>query len=242
MSGSNLKISFVCVLGIIAIAENGMLDRMSQRDAQQVAAVAAQEKQQQQHQQEEKQRETAAQQTAQDAATAHAQYLARYTDTDFARKPRTTTIAVVAASENATWNSAVNTALVNRFKNKTVQLLPSFFKPAFVSDGLLNDTFADSSDLFNRLELSKSLDAVLLARERVQYAPNPSLDNVLTATMELDIETRSIGSQGKNMTWTFTTAGAGFKQADARAMAEERLIKQIMNDTNMALSQSSPNQ
>ena len=239
-------ILFICGLGIIAIIENSTFDQMSQRHAQNVAAVKVQQQQQegqklqeQQREQEERAAKVAAEQAAaraaQQAAAEHAQYLARYTDTSFTRKPGTKTMAVAVASENATWNSDVGAALVSRFKNEPVQLVSSFFKPAFVSDGLFNDAFAGSNDLFNRLELPKSLDGLLLAREKVHYSTNPSLQNVITASMELNVITLSIGSQAEKQTWTFTAAGAGFTQADARAQAEERLIKQISNDTKMAL-------
>jgi hypothetical protein len=244
---SNLAITFVCVLVIIAFIENGTFDQLSERHAQNVAAVISQQQQQQQQQlqqqeqqqqaqQAEMQREAAAQKAAQDAAAAHAQFVAQYTDISFARKPGTKTIAVVVASENGTWNTTVNAALVKHLKNEPVRLVSSFFTPAFVSDGLFNDAFADSGDLFNRLELPKSLDGLLLAREQVQYSSNPSLQNVITASLELDVITLPIGSQVEKQTWTFTAAGAGFTQADARAQAEERLIKQITNDTKMALN------
>jgi hypothetical protein len=247
MNGNNLKIAFVCLLGIIAIVENGTLDQMSQRHAQTVAAAVAQKQQQEARQLQEQQRaqeqraetaeaEQAAELAAQRAAAEHAQYLARYTDTGFIREPDSKTIAVVAASENGALNNAVGAALARRFKNERVRLDLSFFKPAFVSDGLFNDAFAGSNDLFAKLELSKSLDGLFLAREKVQYASNPSLDNVLTATMELDVETLPIGSPGQGQSWTFTAAGAGFSKADARAQAEERIIKQILTDTNMTLN------
>jgi hypothetical protein len=240
-------ILFICGLGIIAIIENSTFDQMSQRHALNVAAVKAQQQQQetqklQEQQREQEQRaakvaaEQAAELAAQQAAAEHARYLARYTDNSFTRKPGTKTIAVAVATENATWNSDMSGALVSRFKNDPVQLLSSFFKPAFVSDGLFNNAFDNSIALFNKLELSKSLDGLLLARERVRYTTNPSLENVITASMELDVTTLPIGSQAEKRTWTFTAAGAGFTQENARQQAEERLIKQIANDTKMTLN------
>ena len=143
----------------------------------------------------------------------------------------------VAASDDGTWNGSVSAALVNHFKGEPIHLISSFFKPAFVSDGLINDVFADSSDLFDRLELSKSLDGVLLAREQVQYSTTPSLDNLISANIELDIATLPIGSNGvQNRTWTLTAAGSGFTRPEAHKMAEDRIVKQILNDTNMTLN------
>jgi len=233
---SKLAIAFICVLGIIAIFENGALDQIRQRHAQKIATRIAQEQEQASLQAQQQQREAATRKDAQDAAAAHVRFMAMYVDTGFTRMSGTKTIAVVVASEDGTRNSVVSDALINRFKKEPVQLVSSFFKPAFVSDGLFNDAFVNSNDLFNRLELQKSLDGLLLAQEKVQYSSNPSLQNVITASMELDVKTLLIGSQAEKQTWTFTAAGAGFTQADARAQAEERLIKQITNDTKMTLN------
>jgi hypothetical protein len=40
-------------------------------------------------------------------------------------------------------------------------------------------------------------------------------------------------NRGQDRTWTFRAAGAGFKTGDARALAEERIMKQITNDTSL---------
>jgi hypothetical protein len=229
-------IIFICVLGIIAIVEDTAFYQMRQQHAVKVAAQLRQEQEREDLQTKQRQEEAAARKAAQDARAGHAQFLARYTDTSFARKPGTKTIGIAVASENATWNSSVGAAFVSRFKNEPVQLVSSFFKPAFVSDGIFNDAFANSNDLFDKLELTKSLDGLLLAREQVRYSSNPSLQNIITASMELDVITLPISSQAEKRTWTFTAAGAGFTQADARQQAEERLINQIANDTRMALN------
>jgi hypothetical protein len=99
--------------------------------------------------------------------------------------------------------------------------------------------------LSRKLELTNSLDALLLAHQSVEYSSNPSLENVLTANMKLKILAASIIGNAKSQTWTFTAVGTGFKQTDARAMAEERLIKQINADTNISatlISSDNPNQ
>lgn len=249
-------IALLVVLLVIAVSINltreGWRQRAAQRQAQhqqEIANQIAAQKAAQEQAQLQKQREADAQQAAEEAEAArqkaaeeaaaeHAQYLARYLNSGFVKKSGLETIAVVVASEDGTWNSAVNAALIKRFKNEPVQIVSSFFKPAFVSDGLFAEAFSDSNDLFNKLELSKSLDGLLLARENVGYATNSSLENVITATMQLDIETLPIGSQLQNQTWTFSANGSGFHKADARAQAEERVIKQILTDTNMTLIDS----
>jgi hypothetical protein len=77
-------------------------------------------------------------------------------------------------------------------------------------DSLFNNVFNGSSDLFNKLELAKSLDAVLLARQNVQYETNNDLDNVITANMTLEISALPVAGQIQSQSWTFTANGTGF--------------------------------
>ena len=173
---------------------------------------------------------------AQEAAIKHAQFLARYLNAGLPPKGHLRTVAVVVASEDKVMNRAVTEALTRHFKTGNVEIYPSFFNPEFVADNLFDGIFDGSGDYLNQLELAKSLDGLLLARQEVRYTSNPSLENVLTATMKLNVIALPIAGQVEPKKWTFTAAGAGFKQQDARAMAEERIIKQIDTDTNMSLN------
>jgi hypothetical protein len=169
-------------------------------------------------------------------AAEHSRYLERYLNTGFARKPGMKPIAIVVASEDGKLNAAVTTALAMHFKDQNVELLSSYFKPEFVSDKLFSEVFNGSSDVLHKLELDNSLDALLLARQTVRYSTNPSLENVMTANMRLEVTVLHVSGTVQSKTWTFTANGAGFKQGDARALAEERLIKQIGSDTKMSLN------
>ncbi len=169
-----------------------------------------------------------------DAATARATYLARYLNSGSYRKPGMKTVAVAVVSENGAFDFALNSAVASHLKTDSASILTSFFRPAFVSDGLFANAFAGSNGIFDKLDLSKSLDVLLLGREQVQYSSDPSLENVMTANMELEIAAFSI-ADGQSQSWTFVANGAGFKQTEARQMAEERLIKQIAKDTKMSL-------
>jgi hypothetical protein len=62
------------------------------------------------------------------------------------------------------------------------------------------------------------------------------LENVITASMELELTAFPLDASAEPRTWTFRAPGPGFKQGDARAMAEERIIKQIVSDTKMSLA------
>jgi hypothetical protein len=257
---------FIVVLVAAAIAISGTLNHFRQKaeqkrqqqqleiDKQNTAQKTAQEQQQL-----EKDREAAAQKAASDAAAAaqkaasdaaaaaqkaaqdavkeHADFLARYTNPNFTKPPGTELIAVAVADENGTMNHTIGAALVSRFKGERLKLTDSFFKPALVSGGLFNDVFDGSSDLFNKLELAKSLDALLLARQDVQYSTNAALDNIVTANMHLELVALPVAGQIQSQGWKFMATGAGTGPAEARQQAEERIIKQIATDTNMTFVQ-----
>jgi len=114
----------------------------------------------------------------QQVAAEHAQYLARYLNAGLPQKQKSETVAIVVASENGKLNRTVTDALARHFKTGNFGINSAFFNPEFVSDGLFDDVFSGSGEVLNKLELAKSLDALLLARQEVQYAPNPSLGNV----------------------------------------------------------------
>jgi hypothetical protein len=179
--------------------------------------------------------ETASTKPVQNASAERAQFSARYVNSGFASKNGIRTAAVVAATEDGKLSRPVAAALASRFQHDG-QILSSFFKQEFVSDGLFNDAFSGSSDLFRKLDLASSVDVLVLAREGVQYSQNTALDNVITATMRLEIVAVPVTGQGDIKAWTFTSTGPGFTNEAARTAAEERLVKQIADDTKMSLN------
>lgn len=172
---------------------------------------------------------------AKEAAEKHAQFLTRYVNPDLSRNLGGKSVAIVAVSENGNLNSGVADAIASRFKTEPVEFASSLFKPAFVADGLFQTAFNGSGDPFVKLDLTKSLNGAVLAQQDVQYAQNSTLENVLTATMTLKVAVMPVSGQSNGKPWTFTAYGPGFTKEVARQAAEERLIKQIITDTNMSL-------
>lgn len=170
------------------------------------------------------------------AAATHAKFLDRYLNTSFVRNRGIKTVALAVACDGKV-HHALDAALIQRFQGESVQILPSFFTSEFVSEGLFDSAFSGSKETFTKLELAKSLDALLLAREHVEYSKNADLENVIAATIQLDVTCFPVSSSPLVLvqTWTFVANGAGFKEPEARAMAEERLAKQIAKDTKMSL-------
>ena len=101
---------------------------------------------------------------------------------------------------------------------------------------MFEQTLNGSGDALQKLELVKSIDELLLAKESIEYSTNgPDLENVITATMRLDVAILPIAGNSTGQTWSFTVAGSGFSKAAAQAMAEERLVKQLIEDKKMSL-------
>ena len=183
----------------------------------------------------------AAQRAIETAAKQHADYVARYVNPGSTRTPGEIALAVVAASEDKAINTAVMSALASQFGKQHAEIVPSLFKPAFVADGLFQQAFDGSGDPFRKLDLTNSVDAVVLARETVTYAENAALDNLVSATMQLKVEVVPIVGTLNSGGWTFTARGPGFSKDVARQAAEESLIHQITTDTNMSLGSHTSN-
>lgn len=186
-------------------------------------------------------KEAAEQQHQLRMATEHKQFVNQYVNTNFTRTPGRPLVAVMAADETKRMNHALSAALITRFKGEPAQLVDSFFKPPLVTDDLFNDVFNGSTALFNKLEITNSVDALLLARQSVEYSINAELNNVITANMRVEIVTLPVAGQVESQGWSLIANGAGFRRPEARMQAEERIIKQIMDKPDMKLGLIQPN-
>ncbi len=180
--------------------------------------------------------EAAHQKAIDEAAAEHARYLARYLNSGFSRKPGVTAIGVAIESEQGTVNLNIATALTQCFKTSDVQLLNSFFKPEFVADKLVASIFSGETGIFERLELTNSLNGVLIGRQTVTYSTNAALENTITANLRLELMALPIGMTRESQSWNFAANGVGFRPHEARQVAEDRIIEQIKKNTNMVLA------
>jgi len=172
-----------------------------------------------------------------DKAAAEAQsYLNRYVIASRPKKAGVRTLAVAVVTDAKTPNRTFENALASHFKNDTTEVTPSFFTQAFYSDGLFESVFAGSGDVSKRLQLASSLDAALLARYRVECSsPDQALAGIITATSSLEVSLVPFALDITAQTPTFTAKGAGMDRESAKKLADERLLKQIADDTKMTL-------
>jgi hypothetical protein len=169
------------------------------------------------------------------AAAEHERFLTKYVNTNITKRAGSQMVAVAVVSEAGTINHAIGATLVKHFQREGVQFTDSFFKPEMATDGLFSTALNGSSDLFTRLELAKSLDAVLLARQQVQYETNSDLKNIVTAAMQLEVVVLPVAGRMESKSWQFSANGAAFRPADARMQAEERIVKKIETNATMTL-------
>lgn len=141
--------------------------------------------------------------------------------------PQENDVVVLVSSETLQPNSVVAQALVTVLRSRSAKASASLFTPAFISDGLFEKAFTGSQGLLDRLALTNVADIVLLARESVEYEKKQSLQGMVTARLKLELSALSAATLLQSQAQTLNSTGAGFRDADARALAEERLLKQI---------------
>lgn len=183
------------------------------------------------------QTQAVARKAIENAAAQSAAYRAKYVNRgSFTRRPNLKSVAIAAGFENGKPDRPIADALARRLGNENLVLYTSFFKPSFYTDGLFSNLFAGSTESIDKLVLTNNLDALLLAREHVQYATNgPDPNNVITANARLEVAFLPFGVMRMEQSWTFRANGAGFNSQQAKANAEERLLKQIAGATNLTL-------
>jgi hypothetical protein len=178
----------------------------------------------------------AEQKAIQEATARHAADLERYLSVRIERKPGVKTVAVAVASDDGKLNRTVANALARHFGSDGVETLTSVFTQEFASDGLFAETFGGSRSNLTRLDLADSLDTIILGQETITYSQDASLENIISAHVRLEVTSMSVASRSDDHTWTLRANGAGFRRDEAKAMAEERLIKQISTNAEMALN------
>lgn len=190
----------------------------------------------------EKEKAAAAQSAMQLAAAQHANYLKRYVGTKEVRNAGDKRVlAVVAVSEDGKINSTVSQVIADVLKTDSMAVTPSLFTPEFVSDGLFAQALGDSRAILDKLDLSNSLGALVLARQTVLYSTNAALENIITANMRLEVLAVAVADSGVGKRLALTASGVGFKPEDARSQAEERLSKKIHDEAASLRNAIRPN-
>jgi hypothetical protein len=152
------------------------------------------------------------------------------------RQPEKQGVAIVVAGADGKLNATINSAIARKLRSDSIQIFPAYFTPQFITDGLFTKTINGDTAMFRKLNLTETLSALVLARETVQFTQDASMENLITATIKLDVVAVDVKGQFSPDTWTFTAHGPGFIKAVAVTAAEERIVKEITKATNFNLS------
>ena len=136
-------------------------------------------------------------------------------------------IAILVANETGQPNAPLGHALGTLLNTNGLTTTASLFTPEFIADGLFDKTIAGAKETSDKLELTNFVQAVLLVHQSVQYSTNSALDGLITATMTVDVNTFSTSAFQLLFADSIKVAGAGLSRLEARAMAEERVLKQF---------------
>jgi hypothetical protein len=152
------------------------------------------------------------------------------------RPPGTLVVACAAATESGEPALTIKGALLSSLTAAGVQVIPEYFTPDFLTNRAFERMLGGSREAWDTLRLAPTLDAVVLAREKVQYSKDESLANIITATLRVTVAASRSSPMKSGGSWTFVASGAGFTEIEALHMAEERIKKQITNAADLRLA------
>lgn len=174
--------------------------------------------------------------TQEDLAAKRQRFAAQFYNTSFSPKASETAVAIVVADENGKANLTVGKSLAAIFGTGDTKAMTWFFKTDFLSTGVFQEIFDGSNEFFEKLDLSKTLAAVVLGIESVNYTHTPSLENLITAHMDLKVVKISLTDHLDRTPWTYTATGAGFSESEARSKAEKQILEQLGSDKTLGLN------
>lgn len=168
--------------------------------------------------------------------TAEAQYIDRHINTNRSKNLTGKTIAIAVVENNQMQVGVVQDALESHFRNDSVQLFTSFLKPAFFTDGMVEDILNGTREIPSRLKLDKYIDALVLAKYRIEFTTTDiESQRLTTANIKCTVTLLPFTENVQAHTWELIASGNGFKTTTAQANANEKLIQQI-KESSMALN------
>jgi hypothetical protein len=166
-----------------------------------------------------------------DPAVTKARFIARYLKNAPAKVTDIKQIAVAVESEDGKWSKEVGRLISKIFESESTKPFASVFSNDFLADGLFTEIFQGTLTPIQKLDLAKNFDFLILGKLTVEYSTNPTLEDVITATLSFDLMAFNLAEEDQKATQSFSAAGAGFKNIDALKQAEERLIKQLRENS-----------
>ena len=166
----------------------------------------------------------------------HDKYVAHYINAEIKRGRDSKLVPILVVTEDGTIDRTLTHALSQHVKSDGVSPVESYFKPEVLSDGLFTGLFYESNQMRQNLDLDKSVDGLIFGKLSVDYSSNPTLQNVITARVSLEVVVQATQSHEAGTATTLNVSGAGFDEKAARIAAIERLLIEIEKDKKISLN------
>jgi hypothetical protein len=142
---------------------------------------------------------------------------------------------VLIVNEKNSQSLDLSSLVAESLQNGDAQITTSFFRPAFVTDGLFEKAFTGQADELQRLPIKDGVQTISFGRQSVSYTKNPDL-GVITANMALEMNVvRTDGFQSL-YGQTIKSIGAGLSEEEARSNAEAKIVAQLTNGVTARIS------
>lgn len=135
-----------------------------------------------------------------------------------------TAILIISGSSTIDWTLSNQIKSILQGKGSKVST-PSLFTSSFVSKGQFEQIYQGNSAEAQRLRLSQHFKEGILGKKTVSFVENPDLENVITATVKLELHVISSASGTVQNSFSFAEKGPGFSRDDAEKNAIERILQ-----------------
>lgn len=141
-------------------------------------------------------------------------------------KPLSQAIAVLIVNDQRgiewTLSSQIQSILKRKGKNVTT---PALFTQNFVANGQFDRLFQGDTHEAQRLQVQYHFKSAILGKKTVSFVENSDLENMITATVKLEVHVVSSVSGTIQESILLSAKGPGFSQDDAEKIAIERILE-----------------
>lgn len=136
------------------------------------------------------------------------------------------TVLVKNENGNIEWDLSHKIISVLKRKGFSAGSAP-FFTNKFVSSGKYDRIFRGSPAEVTALGLDKHIGCLILGRKSVSFSENSGYEDLVTATVSVEIHEISTKSGAIENSFTVTDKGAGYSKLKAEEMALENMLKSL---------------
>lgn len=146
-----------------------------------------------------------------------------------------TAVFIVDESNDVNWT--LSHTIGSLLQKKGVRLTSvSFPTDSFVAGGEFENIFRGGENSLSNLKLSQHFKYLIAGKRRVTFQVNTELENVITASMTVELHVVSSQTGTVKASFLFRQNGPGFSDDDASETAESRIIEDIERQIDSIIS------